>query len=204
MPPSDLYLVRHAQSEWNAAGRWQGQADPPLSELGLRQARELAVRFPDAPVERLLSSDLQRALATAAPLAERFGVDVEIDPSLRELDVGSWQGRTRAEIEAAEPGAMSRYYEGSPGWTGGETFDDHELRVAGVAQRIASLDAEGAAVVVTHGGTLRAIVRTLLEIPHAQRWRISGPGHVTLTHLTASPNGWRLVTFNGSVDLERA
>ena len=204
MPPSDLYLIRHAESEWNAAGRWQGQANPPLSARGREQSRVLAEHFPDVDVRRVVSSDLVRARETATPFAERFGVELEIDPALREMDVGSWSGRTREEIAEAEPGALERYYEGAVGWTGGETFEEHELRCAAVTQELVSLDTDGVVVAVTHGGTLRAILRTLLEIPHEERWRISGPSHTTISHLTSSPHGWRLVTFNGSLALEDA
>lgn len=204
MPPSDLYLIRHAESEWNAAGRWQGQADPPLSPRGRTQARVLAAHFPEVDVRRVLTSDLDRARQTAAPFAERFGVTLEVDPALREIDVGSWSGRTREEIAETEPGALDRYYAGEVAWTGGETFDEHEARSAAVARQLTGIDTDGVVVAVTHGGTLRAILRTLLEIPHAERWRISGPSHTTVTHLRSSAHGWRLLTFNGSLALEDA
>lgn len=204
MPPVDLYLVRHAQSEWNAAGRWQGQADPPLSEEGRQQASRLAARFPDVEVAHVRSSDLVRALDTAAPLAARFALPVEVDAQLREIDVGDWSGLTREAIEQADPGALGRYYDGECGWHGGETFDEHEARSARAALALESLDVDGAVVAVMHGGTLRAILRTLLELDHADRWRMSGPGHASLTHLRRHRRGWRLVTFNGSVDLRGA
>jgi probable phosphoglycerate mutase len=204
MPPSDLYLIRHAQSEWNAAGRWQGQADPPLSETGAEQAQLLAAHFPDVDVTHVLCSDLARARQTATPFAARFGLDLAIDPTLREMDVGSWSGLTRAQISAADPGAMDRYYRGEVGWTGGETFDEHEARSARAAELVTNVDTDGVVVAVTHGGTLRAILRTLLEIPHAERWRISGPGHTALSHLKSSPHGWRLVSFNATLPLEDA
>lgn len=203
-PPSDLYLIRHAESEWNAAERWQGQADPPLSPEGRQQAQLLAEHFPAAGVTRVLSSDLARARQTAAPFAERFGFDVEVEPLLREIDVGSWSGRTRQEIADDDPRALDRYYRGEAGWTGGETFDDHEARSSEAVRLVTELDTEGVVVVVTHGGTLRAMVRTLLEIPHEERWRISGPGHTAFTHIRASPYGWRLISFNAPLDLRDA
>lgn len=203
-PPSDLYLIRHAQSEWNASGRWQGQANPQLSAEGLQQARLLAAHFPNVHVTHVLTSDLDRAHDTAMPFATRFELVPVVDPMLREMDVGSWSGRTREEITAAEPGAMDRYYRGEVGWTGGESFDEHERRSAIAAERVTTLDTDGVVVVVTHGGTLRAILRTLLEIPHVERWRLSGPGHTALTHLRASPYGWRMISFNATLPLEDA
>src|SRR5690349_8120787 len=96
--PRRILLVRHAQSEWNAVGRWQGQADPPLSEFGREQAAGLAEHPLLTAFDAIVSSDLQRARSTAVAIAEcrALGSDeISIDAGLRELDVGSWSGRTR-------------------------------------------------------------------------------------------------------------
>jgi probable phosphoglycerate mutase len=204
MPPSDIYLVRHAESEWNAAGRWQGQADPPLSPRGIEQAARLARHFPAVPVSHVLASDLQRARQTATPFAARFGVELEIDLDLREIDVGSWSGMTRAQIIEADPDALDRYMRGDVGWQGGESFEAHELRAARAVARLEAIATDDVVVAVTHGGTIRALLRTLLGLGHDGRWKLTGPGHTTLTHVTRGPHGWRLVTFNGAIDVGRA
>ncbi|MCW2955477.1 MAG: fructose-2,6-bisphosphatase [Thermoleophilia bacterium] len=201
MPPSDLYLIRHGQSEWNAAGRWQGQADPPLSEHGREQAAQLAVSFPDVDVTHVFASDLQRAFDTAVPLARRFDVEPIVEPDLREIDVGSWSGKTRDEIRAVDAPSLERYFEGVRGWTGGETYEEHELRCERAASRVGGTDTDGAVVAVTHGGTLRALVLALLEIDHAHRWRFTGIGHTSVTHLQRGPKGWRLVAYNAVLEL---
>src|SRR5829696_1601221 len=93
-----LLLVRHAQSEWNADGRWQGWADPPLSGLGRRQSATAAdaLGWPDA----IVASDLERARETAAIIAAAGGPGAfEVEPALRERDLGDFTGLTRAEIE---------------------------------------------------------------------------------------------------------
>jgi broad specificity phosphatase PhoE len=204
MPPSDIYLVRHAQSTWNAAGRWQGQADPPLSEHGHEQARVLSARFPSADVTHVFTSDLERAAHTAAPLGARFGADPIVDTDLREIDVGNWSGRTREEIGAEDPAALQQYYRGRAGWTGGETYEQHEQRSERAARRLAEADSTGVVVAVTHGGTIRALVLSLLELDPGNRWRFAGIRHTSLTHLTRGPYGWRLVTFNAVLELEHA
>ena len=204
MPPSDVYLVRHGESEWNAAGRWQGQANPPLTARGMQQARHLAEHFPDVDVTHVFASDLERARETAAPFAARFGLETRIEPDLREIDVGSWSGLTRDEILAADPEALERYTRGEAGWEGGETFAEHEERAARAVRMLEDVDTDGVVVAVSHGATIRALVRTLLELPHAERWKFSGPGHTSLSHVTRGSIGWRLVTFNGVVDVERA
>ena len=98
-------LIRHGQSEWNADGRWQGQADPPLTDLGRHQAlhasRNLGV------VDAIVASDLQRATETALIIAGELGVGpLVLEPGLRERDAGEWSGLTRAEIERDWPGYL--------------------------------------------------------------------------------------------------
>lgn len=204
MPPADIYLVRHAQSEWNAAGRWQGQADPPLSAHGREQARVLAEGFPRHPVARVVTSDLQRAVDTATPLASRFGLTHDVDADLREIDVGTWSGRTREEIGETDPAALDLYFQGKAGWTDGESYEEHEARSLRAARRLDEADVDGTVIAVTHGGTIRALVLALLEIDPEHRWRFSGIGHTSLTHLTRGVHGWRLVTFNAVLDMGNA
>ncbi|MCW2959737.1 MAG: Phosphoglycerate mutase [Thermoleophilia bacterium] len=203
MPPSDIYLVRHGQSEWNAAGRWQGQADPELSSLGREQAQQLAGAFTDHGVTHVVTSDLQRALETAQPVAERLGLEPLVDPDVREIDVGSWSGMTRDEIQADDADALELYFQGKRGWTGGETYAEHETRCDRAALRLANLDSDGGIVVVTHGGTIRALVLALLEIDHAHRRRLASLGHTSITHLTRDASGWRLRAYNAPLSAFR-
>ena len=103
---SRLLLTRHAESEWNALGRWQGQADPPLSEQGRRQAAAAAAAV--GMVDAIVSSTLERAAHTAAIIAETVGVGpVLAAPDLVERDAGPWSGLTKAEIEVDYPGYLA-------------------------------------------------------------------------------------------------
>ena len=98
-----MLIVRHGQSTWNADGRWQGQADPPLSALGEAQARAAADALPD--VDLVVASDLARARETAEIIVTARQLDgVRLDARLRERDSGDWTGYTREEIELAWPG----------------------------------------------------------------------------------------------------
>lgn len=104
-----LLILRHGQSEWNEQGKWQGQADPPLTALGERQATLAAEHIARAGLtfDTLLASDLQRARRTAAIIGERLGVgDVVVDRDLRERDAGVWEGLTRAQINERWPGQI--------------------------------------------------------------------------------------------------
>ena len=162
-PPRHLLVVRHGESTWNAEDRWQGQADPPLSELGEEQAGDAATRLRDVAFSAVFSSDLQRARRTAAVLAGALGLDVAVDPDLREIDVGDWTGLTRSEIRERWPQELADWSEGrreSP--LGGETRDHLVERARAALGRVAAAATAGARVlVVSHGALIRNLDRSL-------------------------------------------
>src|SRR5438876_6792690 len=108
-----LILARHGETDWNRDGRCQGHADPPLNERGREQALELAELLADEPIEAVYSSDLRRAHETARIVADRKGLDVIVDPQLRERDVGHWSGLTAAEIEERFPDQIRLWRQGA-------------------------------------------------------------------------------------------
>src|SRR3954447_4283030 len=126
---SRLLLLRHGQSEWNAAGRWQGQADIPLSARGEEQAAEAAERLAGRGGARftvVVASDLQRTVRTAEIMAATLGIaSIERDAGLREFDVGEWSGLTRPEIEQRWPGQLDEWREGRPTPNPGGESPDH-------------------------------------------------------------------------------
>jgi glucosyl-3-phosphoglycerate phosphatase len=183
-----IVLVRHGQSTWNAEGRLQGQADPPLSALGRREAARLRSVFSAFPAERVVCSDLRRTRETAAALGHP---EAAPDPVWREIDVGEWAGRMLDDLPAGP----------EPSWRGGdllppggESWDELEARVADGLDGLAA--AGGDWLVVTHGGVIRAAVAYATG---ADARRIAGPGNASVTVLEPS----RLVTFgwtpNGAV-----
>ena len=152
---TSLLLVRHGQSEWNAQGRWQGQADPPLSPLGEQQAVEATGRLDR--VDAVWASDLVRAVRTAELVAHELGVEVVVDSRWRERHAGEWQGHTRDEIEAAWPG----YLDGGrrpPSW---EPDADVVARALDACAAVAAAHPGGVVLVVTHGGIVRTLERHL-------------------------------------------
>lgn len=195
MPPA--LLVRHAQSEWNASGRWQGWADPPLSELGRAQARRAGERLAQIaePLTHAVSSDLGRARETAGILAGLAGSAdlrlrdprVEEVPGLRELDVGEWSGLTRAEIEAEWPDRLARWdartIDSAPG---GETQDGFDRRVRAALGEVLARHAGEHLLIVAHGGVVRSVGRWLGAGPVAGLhvagfWLEAGAGEPTIT-----------------------
>lgn len=156
-----LLLLRHGQSTWNAEGRWQGWADPPLSPIGASQAEAALPALAGDGFEGVISSDLARAKSTAAILARRLGLSVEVDASLRERDVGAWSGLTVSEIEQRWPGGMTawraRRLLRPPG---GESDEQLAARALTAVHRL-SARPERALLVVTHGGVVRLVERWL-------------------------------------------
>jgi broad specificity phosphatase PhoE len=165
-----ILIARHGQSDWNQEKRWQGHSDRPLTERGREQAEALADRLAHIELDAVYSSDLQRARATAAVVAERQGLEVRQLPELREVDVGSWSGLTRAEAEERFPEGFARWRDGYPGWKDGETYEAMTDRVLGAVDRIAREHEGGRVLVVSHGGPIRAVHAAALGLDvHAYR-----------------------------------
>jgi broad specificity phosphatase PhoE len=159
-----LLLARHGESDWNHSKRWQGFADRPLTDLGRRQAAELARHLEDTELDAVYSSDLQRARETAEIVAQTKGLRVETTTELREVDVGSWSGLTRADAEARYPEHYARWLQGGEGWEDGETYDQLGERVVRAIRRIAKIHEGERILVVAHGGTIRAIHAAALGV----------------------------------------
>jgi len=163
-----LLLVRHGESIWNADGRWQGQADPPLSDRGRQQALDAARTI--GAIDGIVTSDLQRASETGAIIARQLGLDqVAAEPRLRERDAGPLSGLTRSEIHEGYPGLLpddpAGYRPGDDGlpcWPSGWE-PDRVLwgRVEVALLAIGRLVSDGDIVVVTHGGVIYAVERHL-------------------------------------------
>ena len=170
--PSRLFLVRHAQSVWNAERRIQGQMDAPLSELGRAQARALAERLAGGRWEAVYSSDLRRAFDTATAVAGAIGMPVSSDPDLREIGLGEWEGRTRDDIIATDPEAWERWRR-DPDWDvvpGSEGSRGFERRVLTALDRILGRHSDGDLVVVTHGGVIQVALAAALGRPPRGRF----------------------------------
>jgi broad specificity phosphatase PhoE len=163
---SGLLLIRHAQSVWNAEGRWQGWADPPLSAGGERQTCLSAARLrDDPPFEVVVSSDLARARRTAQLIAEVLELAGPhwIEPGLREYNVGEWSGCTVQQIETRWPGQTARFAGDDqfapPGGESRAHFDTRVVAAGGRVAAEASAAGLGRMLVVAHGGVVRALAR---------------------------------------------
>lgn len=159
-PTARILVIRHGQSTWNAEGRWQGQADPPLTPTGEAQALLAAERLrshlePVAyPLAAIVTSDLQRAAVTASIIADELGFSpVALDKRLRERHAGEWQGLTRDEVERHYPGYLASYRR-PPNF---ESSDSAGTRAAQCLIALAQQVPGSVALAVSHGGILRAL-----------------------------------------------
>ena len=166
-----LLLARHGETDWNREGRFQGHADPPLNDLGRAQARALADRLAGEPLAAVYASPLRRAYETAEIVAVAQGLPVRSAAGLLEVDVGSWSGLTRPEIEARFPAGYRRWLDYEHGWDGGETYAELAERVIPTLLAIAAANGTGPVLAVTHGGPIRAAVAHATGISHAQARR---------------------------------
>ena len=163
-----VYVVRHAESEANREGRYQGRHDSPLSTLGRRQAAALADALASSGA-CVISSPLSRCVETARPLAERLGVSLQCDNRLIEIAHGTWEGRLRDEVER-EDAARMRAWRTAPHevrFEGGESLADVDARWRSF---IASRPDDADAIVVTHDVLVRLAILAATNRPLAHLW----------------------------------
>jgi probable phosphoglycerate mutase len=175
-------VVRHGETQWNVAGRIQGQGNSPLTEHGLAQAEAIAERLARERFDVLLASDLGRAMQTAARIAARCGLAIVPDSRLRERSFGAGEGLSYAEIDRQYPDVFSRgAATTNPDLNvpGGESRRQFHERVRAAFEALVR-EHEGKRVcVVSHGGVLAALYRIVHDIPvaHAHRVAISNASY---------------------------
>ena len=193
-----LVLWRHGRTAWNVEGRFQGQTDTELDEVGRVQARTAARRLAALRTAAVVSSDLRRARATAAELGRVTGLPVALDAGLREIHGGRWQGLTLAEIARRWPVEYAAWCRGEPVPRGGELEPEVAERFcASVARALQAVPADGVLVVVSHGSAIRSAIGRLLGLPPTY-WRAPGPLSNCCWSVLGDGDGagWRLLEHN--------
>lgn len=196
----ELWLIRHGATDWNAQGRILGHKDMPLSELGQWQARRLAQRFARAATrfDAVYASDLTRARVTAETALPY--ADVRLDPRLRELDYGVFEGASWESL-SADLASLARHWREEP-YTrripDGESYDDVFTRFASFR---ADLPATATVAAFTHGGTVRAALYGLMGRPRRGTWRVEIE-NTGLTRLWFDERGVTVVATNDHAHLD--
>lgn len=196
-----LALIRHGRTLANVEGRWQGQGDWDLDDVGLRQADLLGEWYGAHPT--VYSSPLKRAISTAARVA-RNGV-VHVD-ELMEMHMGEWEGMTTPEIAERWPDMIKTIYEEGidlPRGTSGESWGQLTVRVA---EALAKLDHgdEGPTVAVAHGGAIRSYISSLTTSTDTHAESFFTPSNTSITHVAVSDRGPEILDFGVATHLESA
>ena len=194
-----IVLWRHGRTEWNATGRFQGQTDIDLDEIGRAQAWQSARRLAALEPDLLISSDLRRTRDTMAALAEITSKPIQLDERLRETFAREWQGLTGAEIASRYPEEYKAWRAGDPLLKvgGGETRQDVAERMAAAVRDIAArLADDGLAVLTTHGGAARLGIAALIGMPLERFTNIGGLSNGSWSMLRDTDQGWVLVEHN--------
>lgn len=201
-PERRIVLWRHGRTSWNAERRFQGQTDIALDDEGIAQAERAAGLLVHLQPDRIVSSDLSRALSTARALAALTGLEVNTDPRLRETYAGEWEGLHRPLLVERFGDAVSRWASDSharPG--GGETrVEVADRMVAAIGEYLSELPVGGTLIVATHGGSARAAIGALLELP-PDNWACLGVlSNCAWSILAENTSGygpaWRLQEYN--------
>lgn len=171
---TQIYLVRHGETDWNAAQRFQGQSDVPLNENGRQQASQIAQRLAKEEIDAMYASDLSRAWETVEAIAQRHACPLMAESRLRESDFGDWEGCTYPEIQARDPEAVQAWHEDLANFIppGGESLPQFAQRIKAAYQDIIRQhNEEETILLVAHGGSLQILIAHLLGLDPAQFWQ---------------------------------
>lgn len=199
-----LLVARHGATQHNLDARFTGQIDAPLSALGERQADALAERLARRRFDAIVSSDLRRASDTAECIGLRMGLPVTLDPALREISLGAWEGRAVSEIRRDHGDRLARIETDPTGETAypdGETWTQFSGRVLGALARWQALYPGGDMLWVAHGGVISALVVDALGLSLDRRRQIAR-GNTCLFEFEYGPTFATLVRANDMCHLD--
>ena len=203
-----ITLIRHGESVWNGERRIQGNQDPPLSPRGRQQAALLAARLgvhlPQRPAA-LYASPLRRAVETAEIVAAAISLPVMAEPGLREMGLGSWEGRTVPEIRTASPGAYEAWLRDPQAHPapGGERLEVFEARVTAAFDRLRAAHIGGDLILVSHGGPIKALLCHILGLDVRLLFRIK-QDNTALSAIQVDGETRRVVLLNDTCHLRDA
>ncbi|MDO8578917.1 MAG: histidine phosphatase family protein [Dehalococcoidales bacterium] len=199
-----LYMVRHGQSEYNVARRFAGAgSDIELTAAGVRQAGLLRDRLASEKIDAVYSSNLKRAMSTAAVLSENRGMEIVSCPELGEIDYGAVEGKTFDEVSFEYPMLAKQIYGADPKirFPGGESFEEFTGRGGRFLDRITKYDDAQTVLVVGHSGSIKTLVCRLLDIDINNHWGQIHIDNASLTVLETGKNGAIISLLNDTSHL---
>lgn len=206
--PRRLVVLRHGETDSNAAGIWQGQLDHELSARGHAQAKAAAQALVPLRPSRVVSSDLRRAQVTGQDVADACGVPLSSDERLREIHAGGWQGLTGEQVREQYPEDAERLLTGEDFKRGGtgETVAEVAVRARAAVEAVLGEMSSGECVVLaTHGVTARTLVADLVGIDQRVAWlALSGLRNCRWALVEEVRSGWRIAEWNAGAPIETA
>ena len=196
----EIWLVRHGESTWNSARRFQGGLDAPLSTRGHGQARALASALASTPFDAVYTSPLRRARDTAAACGAALGLEPVAIEDLREVGLGDWEGLTLETVKAQAGDRYERWL-GAPvdhPPPGGEPMTALAARMRSALDRLAVSHPSGRVLVVSHGGAIGSALCGWLGRPLNAIWTLT-PDNASITRV-ALPEG-RVLALNDTAHL---
>ncbi len=200
---TEVYLIRHGQTEWNALGIMQGQKDVMLNDVGHRQAQILAKRLANTKFTAIYSSDLKRASDTAATVAALQNLSVKLDKRLRERCFGIFEGCTKVELIEKHPETYQLFLDGKDGAVvpGGEAEREIQNRTIECLTEIAQHHTGEKILVITHGGIIKRFTKYVLGIENTSG-RISAIINTAINIFQYENGKWALRTFGDTAHIE--
>lgn len=205
MSVTRMCMVRHGETAWNAEGRVQGQLDIPLNATGIAQARAVAAALAGESFSAIYASDLTRVRQTADPAAERLGIEVRLEPALRERHYGIFERLTYVEVRERYPAEYARFRGKDPDFdfVTGEGLKAFAARALACVGALLERHAGENVLVFTHGGVLEMVYR------HATGLGLSSPRdfeipNAALNRIEASGGAWRVLAWADIAHLEGA
>jgi broad specificity phosphatase PhoE len=188
-----IVLVRHGETDANRAGLLLGRANPTLNERGREQAAAVAAALRREPVSIILTSPLVRARETAAAIGRATGVEVEVEPSLTEMDYGDWDQRRVADLSPA----VAAQWRADPAFAppGGESLAELRGRVGPCTLTLLERAAGGTVIAVSHVSPIKAMILVALDLGDLLAWRLR-LDVASISRVGPGPSGPVLISFN--------
>jgi 2,3-bisphosphoglycerate-dependent phosphoglycerate mutase len=202
-----LIVIRHGETVWNKAMRFQGHGDSPLTARGRAQAHALGQRLQAMPIDSLICSDLGRARETAAIITEYTGHTMQLEPRLRERHYGVLEGLNAQEILDQHPGVYQALITENPDYEipGGETHRQHYHKTTGVLESWATENPGTTTALVAHGGVLENFFRYIAHLDlHQPRCVLPANASLSVIHYGTfyGSTRWVIKTWGDSAHLE--
>lgn len=199
MTQTELYLVRHGETIWNAEKRMQGHLDSDLTSQGIRQAQLLGKKLASLPIDVCYTSDSPRAVKTAQLITQQLSLTPKADSRLREIGMGTWEGRTRLEIAETDQIEWQRFWEAPhlfQGDNGGETFQTLKTRSSASIKDLVDSHPQQKIMIISHRLTIKTIISSLLQRDLAELNSLADVEPNSLSILTLTDKEVKVISYS--------